>query len=442
MGSRRGKIISDTGCDAPEGECSVRILILSHLYPSAVDDTAGTFVHQQVRALRECGNDVRVISPVGWAPPGFPRWAAHRSVPRCTRIDEVPVLHPRMIMLPGAKLGPSIVHSALRAVIGPMRRIHRDWPFDLVHAHMLVPDGWAAASAGHALGVPVVATAHGSADVLQLPGRSPAWRRTVIEAITELDQIIAVSHAVADGVVDLARPRHDIRIIPNGADPAHFSGRDRIEARQTLGLPLDRPIALFVGHLTDLKGIANLIEAVGSNAAHAHGGALLAIVGEGPLRAHLETRVGELGLTNSVRFVGKVAHEDVGAWMGASDVVVLPSLSEGLPTVICEAMVVGRAVVATAVGGTPELVDNGVTGLLVPPSNVPALADALRGLLETPGRAAQMGAVAARRARDTLTWEAVAQQIESVYREVIDRQHTTARVGGPVGDNLPDNTAP
>ena len=415
----------------------MRILILSHLYPSAVDDTSGTFVHQQVRALRERGHDVRVISPVGWAPPGLPRWAAHRSVPRCTRVDDVPVLHPRVFMLPGAKLGPSIVQTTLRAVIGPMRRVYRDWPFDLVHAHMLVPDGWAAASAGHALGVPVVATAHGSADVLQLPHRSPAWRRKVIESITELDQIIAVSHAVAKGVAELARPRHEIRVIPNGADPTHFAARDRGEARQRLGLPTDRPIALFVGHLTDLKGIANLVEAVGSNAAHSHGAPYLVVVGEGPLRGHLETRVAELGLTDSVRFAGKVAHEDVGAWIGASDVLVLPSLSEGLPTVICEAMVAGRAVIATAVGGTPELVDHGVTGLLIPPSNVPALADALRAVLETPGRAAQMGDTAGRRAHDTLTWEVVAQQIESVYRDVMDRQHTTARVDGPAGDGIP-----
>ena len=88
---------------------SVRILTISHLYPSEVDTTAGTFVHQQVCALRERGNDVRVISPVGWAPPGVARYAAHRAVPRCTRIDDVPVLHPRMFVLPGAKLGPGIV---------------------------------------------------------------------------------------------------------------------------------------------------------------------------------------------------------------------------------------------------------------------------------------------------------------------------------------------
>jgi len=430
-----------TGSETPEGESSVRILTISHLYPSQVDETAGTFVHQQVRALRERGHDVRVISPVGWAPPGLTRYAAHRAVPRCTRIDDVPVLHPRMFVLPGAKLGPGIVHTTLRAIIGHVRRTYRDWPFDLVHAHMLVPDGWAAASAGHAVGVPVIATAHGSADVLETPNRSAAWRRTVIESITELDQIIAVSHAVAHGVCDLARPRHGVRVIPNGADPARFAGGDRTAARRALGLPDDRPVALFVGHLTELKGIADVVDALGT-VADADARPLLAIVGDGPLRPTLEARVAELGLGDAVRFAGRVPHDDVGTWMGACDVLVLPSRSEGLPTVICEAMVAGRAVIATPVGGTPELVDDGVTGSLVAPGDIPALADALRAVLGTPGRAQAMGDLAASRAADTLTWSAVAQQIEAVYREVLTRQHTTVPETDPAGDNIPHIAVP
>ena len=418
----------------------MRVLTISHLYPSEVDDTAGTFVHQQVCALRERGHDVRVISPVPWAPPGVPRYAAHRSVSRCTRVDEVPVLHPRMFVLPGAKLGPGIVHSALRAIIGHVRRTYRDWPFDLVHAHMLVPDGWAAASAGHAVGVPVVATAHGSADVLQTPGRSPAWRRTVIESITELDQIIAVSHAVAQGVCDLARPRHGVRVIPNGADPEQFGSVNRADARRALGLPADRPVALFVGHLTELKGIADLVDALG--ATDPSDRPLLAIVGDGPLRPSLETRVAELGLGDSVRFAGRVPHDDVGTWMGACDVLVLPSLSEGLPTVICEAMLAGRAVIATPVGGTPELVEDGATGILIAPGNVTALADALGELLGTPGRADAMGGLAALRAQQSLTWSAVARQIEAVYRDVLVRQHTTVPDTDPAGDNIPHIAVP
>jgi glycosyltransferase involved in cell wall biosynthesis len=145
-------------------------------------------------------------------------------------------------------------------------------------------------------------------------------------------------------------------------------------------------------------------------------------------------------LGHTVRFVGRVPHADVGAWMRASDVLVLPSRSEGLPTVICEAMVAGRAVIATAVGGTPELVDDGVTGRLIPPGDTAVLADALRDILDTPGRATTLGDAAAQRARNTLTWDAVAGQIESVYRDVIDRVHTTTSGLGPTGERLPQAT--
>jgi len=105
--------------------------------------------------------------------------------------------------------------------------------------------------------------------------------------------------------------------------------------------------------------------------------------------------------------------------------------------VICEAMVTGRAVVATAVGGTPELVEPGVTGQLVDPGDFAQLADALVDVLATPGRSAAMGAIAADRARDTLTWAAVAQQIESVYREVLAREHSVASTWDPADGTVP-----
>ena len=378
-------------------------------------------MHQQVRALRTRGHDVRVISQLGWAPPGLPRWAPHRSVPRATHVDGVPVLHPRMMMLPGARLGHRICHTTRRSIAGPIRRLAREWPFDLVHAHMLIPDGWAAASAGHAAGVPVVATAHGSADVLLTPYRSDGWRRTVVEAITEIDQIIAVSQAIADGVTTLAQPRHPIHVIPNGADPALFAGRDRDTDRAALGLPTDRPIALFVGHLTELKGVANLLDAFGVYAAHAQNSPRLVIVGHGPLEGALRARATELGLQESIRILGALPQKDVAAWMSACDVLVLPSRSEGLPTVICEAMVAGRAVIATAVGGTPELVENGVTGMLLAPNDTPAITRALSEVLDSPGRALAMGAAAHARAATSLTWDAVAAQIESVYDQVCAR---------------------
>jgi teichuronic acid biosynthesis glycosyltransferase TuaC len=149
------------------------------------------------------------------------------------------------------------------------------------------------------------------------------------------------------------------------------------------------------------------------------GGAPLRVAGGiGPMREGLERRAAELGVADRIRFVGKIPHDEVGWWMAAGDVFVLPSLSEGLPTVVCEAMNCGRPVVATAVDGTPEIVRDGETGLLVPPRDPEALAAALARVLEEPGLAARMGAQALRIGRETYTWDANAARMERLYEGV------------------------
>ena len=392
----------------------MRILVLSHLYPGARDPTAGTFVHEQVRALIELGQDVRVVSPRGLAPPLGSRWAGHRAVPGGDRVEGVPVLHPRKLALPGGRLGRWNAEAMRAAIRGPLRRVHRRWPFQVVHAHMLVPDGWAAARVAAGLGVPVLATAH-RADVLDVPARGGAQRAQVVQALESVDQVVAVSRAVRAACEALAVMDRPVAVVPNGADLRVFHPMDRREARRRLGLPDDEPVVAFVGVLTPRKGIDTLVEALGLLAARPGGAPVLAVAGEGELRAPLEQRAAALGIGERIRFLGKLPHDEVPWAMAAGDVFCLPSLSEGLPTVVCEAMACGRAVVATAVDGTPEIVDDGATGLLVPPRDPRSLADALARLLGDPPLVRRMEQEALRRARATYTWEANARSHVALY---------------------------
>jgi glycosyltransferase involved in cell wall biosynthesis len=395
----------------------MRVLMLSHMYPSAVNPTAGIFVHEQVRALRALGHDVRVVSPKGWAPPGLARWAAYRRVPGVDRVDGVPVLYPRKLTLPGGALGRRNTEAMRLAIRGPLARIRRRWPYDVVHAHMLVPDGWTAARIAPALGAPVVATAH-RADVLDLPARSAAWRSLVAEAVCEIDQIATVSAAIREACERLGAPRRPIEVVPNGADARVFAPRAADVARARLGLPADERIVTYVGKLVPRKGVDTLVEAMGVLGSRPGGAPLLVAAGIGELRGELEARAGALGVAERVRFVGKVPHDDVAWWMAAGDVFVLPSLSEGLPTVVCEAMAAGRPVVATAVDGTPEVVEEGRTGFLVAPRDPAALADRLSRVLDDPALARAMGARAHERAMADYTWEANARHMAAIYAAV------------------------
>ena len=395
----------------------MKILVLSHLYPSPADPTAGTFVHEQAPALTDPGHDVRIVSPKGFAPPLLKRWRRFRDVPGTAVHDGLRVLYPRKVTLPGGRLGHWNALSMRASIAGPLRRIHERWPFDVVHAHMLVPDGWAAMGAASELGVPVLATAH-RADVLDVPARGGAQREQVVEAVAGIDQVVAVSQAMRRACESLAQPRREVAVVPNGADARVFHPRDRAATRRDLDLPADERIITFVGALTPRKGIDTLIEAMGRLADETRP-PLLVVAGIGELRESLDARIAELGIGDRVRFVGKVPHDDVALWMAAGDVFCLPSLSEGLPTVVCEAMACGRAVVATAVDGTPEIVDDGATGYLVPPTDEVALADALRRILNDDARRAGFEAEALRRSQETYTWAANAAAHIPLYEAIL-----------------------
>jgi len=391
--------------------------MISHMYPSPVNPTGGIFVHEQVKALRDRGHDVRVVSPKGWAPPGLSRWSSYRDVVARDEVDGVQVHYPRKLTLPGGRLGHRNAEAFLLGIRRTVRRIHAEWPIDVIHAHMMVPDGWAASRIGPELGVPTVGTAH-RADVLDIPAQGAKSRMRVAEAIQGLDAVVTVSRAIGDAADAIARPKRPITVVPNGADAEVFMPRGAGEARRRLGIPVDGPVISYVGKLVPRKGVDTLIEAMGLLARREGGAPHLVMAGIGPMRDGLEHRARELGIDGRITWLGKVPHDDVGWVMSTGDVFVLPSLSEGLPTVVCEAMACGLAVVATAVDGTPEIVDDPATGLLVQPHDADGLAGALARVLDDPVLRSQMGAEALRRSEADYTWAANARRMEDVYAAV------------------------
>ena len=202
--------------------------------------------------------------------------------------------------------------------------------------------------------------------------------------------------------------------------PERVLSGDVVKVRLLVQHPMDTGyLQDLLGKLVPRKGVDDLIEAMGILARRPEGAPALVMAGIGEMRGPAEARAGELGIADRITWLGKVPHDDVGWVMSAGDVFVLPSLSEGLPTVVCEAMACGLPVVATAVDGTPEIVDDPATGLLVQPKDPVGLAAALARVMGDATLRAAMGAEALRRSEADYTWAANAARMEDVYRRVI-----------------------
>jgi glycosyltransferase involved in cell wall biosynthesis len=191
-------------------------------------------------------------------------------------------------------------------------------------------------------------------------------------------------------------------------------------------------VVLAVGHLSEVKGYPVFLEAAARLAPRLGDVAFVALGGETTTpgyRAVLEARAAALGVAARVHFLGW--RSDVARVMGAADVVVLPSLAEGLPLAVLEAMACGRPVVASAVGGVPEAVVDGRTGLLVPPGDAGALAEAIQRVLEDPAAGRRMGAEGRRRLEAHFSLDRVLGEVHALYDDVLRVRRLTRPAGPP-----------
>ncbi len=393
------------------------VLVLSHMFPNERDSASGIFVLEQVRALRKSGARVLVVSPTPWAPRALRFLHSVRKylpIPPESAVDGFPVKRPRVPTLPknwGFALSGLLFYLSCRRLIG---RIVREMQIDVIHAHTVFPDGFAAVLLGREFHIPVVCTAHGS-DVNVYPEESRAVRSATRWTLRNTPYLIAVSGRLRSQMLTLS-DRHQPKVIHNGADAARFTPVDRLKARRELQLsPTARRIC-FVGYLRAEKAVDDLLQAV----AHLNRADVeLCIVGGGPLKGALIQQAERLGIRQACAFVGAKAHDEIPLWLSAADCLVLCSLSEGLPTVLPEAMLCRVPVVATPVGGVPEIIRQGDTGLLVPCKDPVAIASALNSLFSDARFAAAIAERAERFAKNHLTWEVNAQQTSNVYADAI-----------------------
>ena len=393
------------------------VLVLSHMFPNPRDPGAGIFVLEQVRALRNAGATILVVSPTPWAPRWLrflPSVGKYSVVPRRSVVDEFVIQHPRVPTLPN-RLGFSwsglLFYLSCRRLVA---KLMRQTKIDVIHAHTVLPDGAAAVLLGREFGLPVVCTAHGS-DVNVYPFENRFVRWACRWALRHVDCMIAVSENLKKAAIALAGAR-EIAVVHNGANSRSFKKMGRHEARRRLRLDYTGKLVCFVGYLRCEKGLEYLLEAF---ARLVQPDTQLCLVGDGPLNQSLTALAQRLGIVDHCRFLGQRPHDEIPLWISAADCIVLPSLSEGFPTILAEAMLCGVPIIATPVGGIPEVIRDGETGLLVPCRTPAALSQALRTLLSNPQFASEMAAHAQELAKTSLTWASNATRMLGLFQEVI-----------------------
>ncbi len=278
--------------------------------------------------------------------------------------------------------------------------------------------------------------------------RSPAWledvlhdarHRLVQRAARTASAVVANSHFTRDRLLDLGVDPAAVAVVPGGVDVSRFSGESGQGLRAGLGTREMSPALLTVCRLVVKKGVDVLLQAVALARGDLPDLGLL-VVGDGPELEKCQRLAVDLGLNGAVRFVGRVPHERIADYYHASDCFVLASRVhrrrngwadvETMGRVICEANAAGIPVVATETGGVPSLVAHRRNGLLVPPDDPAALADALVSLWRRPSLRAHLREEGLRRARSEFDWEVVVGAYEGVFRRA---QQSNGKGGGPAG---------
>jgi glycosyltransferase involved in cell wall biosynthesis len=406
-------------------EIPLRIICPTYWYPQHANDTQATYVHDINRHLVRRGHSVTVVTP------------GDRSLARSDMFDGVKIVRFPLELPPDLTYG-RVAQSRV-SWLGKFARVvvmahymeaqHRailtevrEHGGDVIHAHWAIPTGPAAVLAARKLQLPSVITMHGG-DVYVNPEQGydfptrwyvrPALRWTLRHA----GALTAITEDCRQHALRAGAPAEHIRLVFNGTDLRRFSPEDN----GSQGDARFGPNMIFAcRQLFPRKGIRFLLEAAAALKPQ-FPDLKIVLAGDGFERPELVRLAAELGIASDVTFLGWVPNADLPQYYRAAAVSVIPSLEEGFGIPAAEAMGCEVAVVASDAGGLPEVVENGVTGLVVPRGDAVALAQAIGSLLADPQRRRRMGQAGRARALRLFDWDRSAEQFEVIYREVVSR---------------------
>jgi glycosyltransferase involved in cell wall biosynthesis len=401
-----------------QGSRQVRVLYVVTAFPRTLGDVITPWLVETIQRLGTAGIEVEVLAPAyrglqsqvvrgirvhrfRYAPADWETLSHDQTVP--DRIRQRPLY-----------LG--LIPPYLACGMVAAARLARSGRFDLVHAFWPIPHAVLGLAAKYAGGLPLISTFFG-VELTWLRKQLPVLRPVLHQIVRHSDAVTAISSYTAGLLRELVPSARPI-LVPFGAtvDVGHH--------------PLPRPAGgnpytlLFVGRLVERKGVHVLLDAMRLLVSNRE--VRLEIVGDGPMRDELAERAAVLGLGTSVRFAGLVSDADLAHHYSSCDVFVLPAVvdskgdTEGLGVVLIEALAYGKPVIASGVGGIPDIVQHGRTGLLVPPGDSAALAEAVATYMDDPATAERLADAGRRHVQRTFSWHGITQALSRLYQQVLD----------------------
>lgn len=381
----------------------LRIAVITRYFPSSGEPVQGRSLYETLRVLGRSA-EVRVFYPNAAYPRLLkPRSRAYDKLDLTFRPPDVNVSYFNYPALPLVSR-PLNGWMAARTLLPHVRAFAPD----VVFGCFLYPEGFAALRIGRRLGTPVAVKSIGS-DLNRLG--DPFSARHTHTVLKQADAILTVSDDLRKKAIAMGAPPATAKATLNGCDLAIFRPQDRTLARVRLGIDPACEAVLYVGRMDLKKGLRELVEAAAllhpsRTRLHCY------LVGNGPDRTAIEQEIAARGAGDFIHLVPGCAFDEVAVWMTAADLVTLPSYMEGFPNVIIEALACGRPVVATQVGGIPEVLNNSC-GRLVPPRDAARLAESLASTLNTSWDAATVSAHWQR------SWSAPATELLEIFSDLI-----------------------
>jgi len=383
----------------------MNVLCVTNFYPIPATPARGIFVRRQVRALTRRGLSMTVVHPLPHVLPGAARLveraAQFADLPLHYTDDEVDVYQPRYFTWPGHL----VVGMSDLFQYGPVRRLGLQRP-DLVHAHFAAPSGLLARRLAEHWDVPFVLSLRGY-DTNFWPHHHVFNRRRFRSVCRAANRVLAASDDLAKKAASIADVHPEV--LTTGIDLSidmPLPARDL--TRQRLGLDADAFLVVFVGNHIRHKGMEELLQVAASRP-----DVRFVTAGIGPWRERLSA----LG---NISTLGQVPGEEIAGLMAAADVLCLPSYSEGMPNVVLEAGAYGLPVVATDVGGIPEVLGGNERGLMVPAGDAEALGMAIDAVRRDPTAAAMRAGALRERVRTHFDADVLAERLAAIYQEVMD----------------------